>query len=289
MRTLARTLAAAAVLCCTLSAPAAGAQAHPSQTSRSTANRTLDPQARRAGLTTGAGGYMGWARAAQPATKTTVTRTAHPRLVADAQRGIDVSSYQGNVNWASWSAKGITWTYTKATEGTYNRNSYFAAQYNGAYKQGLIRGAYHFANPATSTATAQAEYFVAHGGGWSADGRTLPGMVDVENNPYGATCYGLSKTAMVTWVRTFATRYKQLTGRDVVIYTNAPWWSLCTGNSTAFATSNPLWIASWTTTLNSLPGGWPTFTYWQYTDTPIDQDYFNGSYARLQVLARNHA
>ncbi|KYH45394.1 GH25 family lysozyme [Branchiibius sp. NY16-3462-2] len=285
MKTVARTLASAVVLSSAVSGLAAGTQAR-ADTVRTTTHRPLDAQARTAGLTTAGGGYPGWAR---PTTTAPQAKTlAAPRLVANAQKGIDVSRYQGNVNWASWAAKGVTWAYTKATEGTYLRNPYFASQYNGAYKQGLIRGAYHFANPATSSAKAQAEYFVANGGGWSADGKTLPGMLDIENNPYGPTCYGLTKTAMVQWIRTFAARYKQLTSRDVVIYTNSPWWSLCTGNTTAFRLSNPLWIAAWTTNLTSLPGGWPTFTYWQYTDTPIDQDYFNGSYTRLKVLARNH-
>lgn len=288
MMTVTRPLTGAVVLSCALSGIAAGAPARAADVGRSATHRVLDVQARRAGLTTAAGGYPGWAKTTAPAIS--VRRSAAPpRLVAGAQRGIDVSRYQGNVDWASWAATGVTWAYTKATEGTYLRNTYFASQYSGAYKQGLIRGAYHFANPATSSATAQAEYFVANGGGWTADGKTLPGMLDVENNPYGATCYGLSKTAMVAWISAFAARYKQLTSRDVVIYTNSPWWALCTGNSTAFRLSNPLWIAAWTKTLNALPGGWPTFTYWQYTDTPIDQDYFNGSYTRLQVLARNHA
>ncbi|MFC6712614.1 GH25 family lysozyme [Branchiibius cervicis] len=285
MKTVTRILAGTVVLSCALSGMAVGAPAHASDAVRATTQRTLDAPARAAGLTTAGGGYPGWAK---PTVRRQARDASAPRLVAGAQRGIDVSRYQGNVDWAGWAAKGITWAYTKATEGTYLRNTYFASQYNGAYKQGLIRGAYHFANPASSSAKAQAEYFVANGGGWSADGKTLPGMVDVENNPYGPTCYGLSTTAMVTWISTFAARYKQLTGRDVVIYTNSPWWSLCTGNSTAFRLSNPLWIAAWTTKLTSLPGGWPTFTYWQYTDSPIDQDYFNGSYARLQVLARNH-
>lgn len=50
-------------------------------------------------------------------------------------------------------------------------------------------------------AATQANYFVDHGGGWSADGRTLPGTLDIEYNPYGATRYGLTKAGMSAWIR----------------------------------------------------------------------------------------
>ena len=52
--------------------------------------------------------------------------------------------------------------------------------YEGATKNKIIRGGYHFAHPDTSTGAAQANYFLAHGGGWSADGLTLPGAIDLE-------------------------------------------------------------------------------------------------------------
>jgi hypothetical protein len=47
----------------------------------------------------------------------------------------------------------------------------------------MIRGAYHFARPHTTSGVIQAEYFVDHGGGWSGDGTTLPGALDIEYNP----------------------------------------------------------------------------------------------------------
>jgi len=41
---------------------------------------------------------------------------------------------------------------------------------NWCYKEGLTRGAYHFARPGSSSGAAQADYFLAHGGRWSGDG-----------------------------------------------------------------------------------------------------------------------
>ncbi len=201
--------------------------------------------------------------------------------------GIDVSSWQGTVNWTAQVGTGKRFAYVKATEGTRYKNPYFGAQYTGSYRAGMIRGAYHFATPSSSSGTTQAAFFARNGGGWSADGRTLPGVLDIEYNPYGATCYGLSQASMVAWVRSFTTEYKRLTRRDAVIYTTTDWWTRCTGNSTAFSRTNPLWLARYATAPGTLPGGWTWATFWQYTSVPIDQNRFSSSYARLVVLARD--
>lgn len=163
--------------------------------------------------------------------------------------GVDVSSHQGNVAWSTLWNSGVKWTYVKATEGTYYKNTYFNQQYTGSYNVGMIRGTYHFATPDTTTGAAQADYFVNNGGGWSKDGKTLPGVLDIEWNPYGATCYGKTQAGMVAWIRDFVNRYKARTGRDAVIYTATSWWTQCTGNSSAFASTNPLWIARYAATV----------------------------------------
>jgi GH25 family lysozyme M1 (1,4-beta-N-acetylmuramidase) len=149
----------------------------------------------------------------------------------------------------------------------------------------MIRGAYHFALPNSSSGATQADYFVNHGGGWSRDGKTLPGVLDIEYNPYGATCYGLSQSSMRSWIASFLNRYKYRTGRDAVIYTTTNWWTTCTGNTSQFSATNPLWIARYASTAGTLPSGWGYYTFWQYTDSPIDQDYFNGDLTRVKALA----
>ncbi|GAA1136939.1 lysozyme [Streptomyces javensis] len=202
--------------------------------------------------------------------------------------GVDVSSHQGNVSWSTLWSSGVRFAYVKATEGTSYTNPYFAQQYNGSYNVGMIRGAYHFALPDNSTGAAQANYFVDHGGGWSKDGKTLPGALDMEYNPYGATCYGLSASAMVNWIKSFSSTYKSRTGRDPVIYTSTSWWKTCTGNSAAFGGVNPLWIPRYGSSVGELPAGWGFHTIWQYTSTgPTvgDHNKFNGAMDRLQALA----
>jgi GH25 family lysozyme M1 (1,4-beta-N-acetylmuramidase) len=198
--------------------------------------------------------------------------------------GIDVSGHQGNVNWAAqWNA-GKRFVWVKATEGVSYRNPYFPQQYNGSYNQGFIRGAYHFALPNVSGGATQANFFSNNGGGWSADGKTLPGAMDMEYNPYGSTCYGLSKAAMTQWILDFSNTYKARWNKYPAIYTSTSWWSQCVSGD--FSSTNPLWVARYSSTVGTLPCCWGFYTVWQYSSSPIDQNSFNGSYDRLLVFAR---
>lgn len=197
--------------------------------------------------------------------------------------GIDVSSHQGDVDWQRWWAEGKRFAYVKATEGTYYTNPYHDGQSAGAHAVGMIRGSYHFAIPNGSSGAAQANYFVDNGGGWAPGGRTLPGALDLEYNPYGDTCYGLSEEEMAAWIRDFSDTYRDRTGRYPVIYTSTSWWSQCVGVD--FSATNPLWVARYAAAPGRMPYDWSYHTFWQYTSTPIDQNAFNGSYDQLVLLA----
>ncbi|KAH7902799.1 glycoside hydrolase family 25 protein [Hygrophoropsis aurantiaca] len=199
--------------------------------------------------------------------------------------GIDVSSTQGrNINWSKVKSNGIHFAFVKATEGTSYVNPDFSSQYSGATKVGLIRGSYHFAHPGSSSGSAQATYFIKHGGGWSKDGITLPGALDFE-----AGCNGLSHSAMVAWIKSFSDRYHSSEGRYPILYIRTNWWKSCTGNSASFGSKNPLWLASWASSMGPLPAGWKSATFWQYTNhsssNPGDQNEFHGDLKALRKLA----
>lgn len=202
----------------------------------------------------------------------------------DGVQGIDVSGHQGNVDWAAYWAQGKRFAYVKATEGVDFINPYYGQQYGGSADVGMKRGAYHFALPNDSTGAVQAKYFVDNGGGWTSDGKTLPGAVDLEWNPYaGGDCYGKTKAQLVTWIDEFVDAYRTHTGRLPVIYTSTSWWTQCVG-STAFA-SAPLWIARYNSEPGTLPSGWTQWKFWQYDKTPVDQDKWAGTSADLQQFA----
>ncbi|MFF1632893.1 FG-GAP-like repeat-containing protein [Leifsonia sp. NPDC058248] len=223
------------------------------------------------------------------------------RLLAQAAgqpsgvQGLDVSGWQvlGMADWTRVWANGGRFAYVKATESTDFTSSQFSEQYTDSYRAGLVRGAYHFATPNTSSGAAQANFFVDHGGHWINDGRTLPPLLDIEYNPYGATCYGLSAAQMVSWIRDFSNTVRARVGRLPAIYSTTDWWTRCTGNNGGFG-ANPLVIARYPNDIASgagtLPAGWSRYTMWQWNNHgvyPGDQDVFNGNVAQLLALTRS--
>ncbi|MPY97141.1 MAG: lysozyme [Actinophytocola sp.] len=200
-------------------------------------------------------------------------------------QGIDVSRWQGQVDWQYWWDKGKRFAFVKATEGVTYVSPTYDEQYIGSANIGMIRGAYHFALPDVSSGGEQANYFVDNGGDWRGDGITLPGVVDLEYNPYGDACYGTTQPEMADWIRDFSDTYKARTRRYPIIYTSYHWWEQCVGTADSFAGTSPLWIARYNDTVGELPGGWRYYTFWQYSNDPIDQNTFNGDMARLKTLA----
>jgi GH25 family lysozyme M1 (1,4-beta-N-acetylmuramidase) len=93
---------------------------------------------------------------------------------------------------------------------------------------------------------------------------------------------------MVSWIRAFSNEVHYRAHRYPVIYSTRDWWVTCTGNYGGFASTNPLWIACYCSSAGTLPAGWSFYTFWQFASSgilPGDQNYFNGAYYRLQVLA----
>ncbi|CCH35466.1 lysozyme [Actinosynnema sp. NPDC047251] len=216
------------------------------------------------------------------------TRSRAARLPDGRVPGMDVSSHQGDVDWRRAWGDGARFAYVKATEGTGYRNPHFSQQYDGSYQVGMIRGAYHFALPDRSAGWEQADFFVNNGGGWSADGKTLPGALDMEYNPYGDTCYGMSQDSMGAWVKGFSDRVRERTGRYPTIYTSTNWWNRCVGWTATFGSTNPLWVAHYADQLGALPNGWDYETIWQWQAAglfPGDQNLFNGNYDQLLQIA----
>ncbi|SCL18731.1 GH25 family lysozyme [Micromonospora inyonensis] len=237
------------------------------------------------------------------ATSLTALATAAVGLIATTTpasaatvAGVDVSHWQGSINWTSVRNSGIEFAYIKATEGTSYKDPQFNANYTNSYYAGVIRGAYHFARPNISSGAVQANYLASNGGAWSADSRTLPAALDVEGNPYsGGYCYGLSTTGMRNWIQDFLNTYRSRTGRYAVIYTTTSWWNQCTGSWTGPWGNHPLWIARWSSSPGALPAGAPFWSFWQYTDSGtvsgisggVDRNYWNGDRSRLIALANN--
>ncbi|MGH3305478.1 MAG: GH25 family lysozyme, partial [Streptosporangiaceae bacterium] len=228
---------------------------------------------------------------------TTLQATAG--VTSPTLNGIDVSSFQhpgaaypngAPINWTQVAGAGYDFAAIKATEGNYYTNPYYAGDAAAATAAGLYVSAYEFANPADSSGLVAAEYTVQNAGNYKVGGQYLPLMLDMEYNPYktvagGDECYGLTPAQMVTWITDYMTEVTTVTGAAPIIYTPTNWWNLCTGSSSAFG-SDLLWIPAYSSgTPGTLPAGWTTWTFWQYTSSgavpgitgSVDLDYMSAA------------
>ena len=90
-------------------------------------------------------------------------------------RGIDVSHFQGAINWHAVAHDNVSFAYIKATEGADTRDARFARNWRGASRAGLRVGAYHYFNFCRS-GRAQAANFLAV----APRSGALPPAVDLE-------------------------------------------------------------------------------------------------------------
>lgn len=218
------------------------------------------------------------------------TSTQATASTAPAQ-GVDVSAFTTISSWSQLQQAGNSFVGVEATEGNYYQDPDYAKDVASATGAGLYVIPYVFANPYGSqettppngTAAQQADYAVKEMQTATPSGNLmLPFALDMEPDPYTATetnsntCYGLTAAQMVTWIQSFlseaATDLKALSPSPVptaapIIYTSASWWNTCTGSSTAFAGTNPLWDANYGVSAPAIPAGWDNYTLWQYTNT----------------------
>lgn len=204
-------------------------------------------------------------------------------------RGQDVSSHQGEVDWAAQAAAGSRFAWCKATEGTGYRNPFFAQQYNGSFEAGLAHGAYHFARPDGRDPVGEANFFIDNGGGWSDDGRTLPALLDLEGYHNLPPNYGLSPAELRDWIQRFCDRYVERVGRAPIIYTGYYWYKDNVGEWAPEGV--PLHIAAYQEKAPTLlPKPWTAWDVWQFADKgPFagDSNVFHGDEAAFKDFLVN--
>ncbi len=222
---------------------------------------------------------------AAPASSPSQTPRATPTPSDATVKGLDVSRYNPRVDWAGLAASGHRFVFVKATEGTSHVSPTHTAQRTAAKASRMFHGAYHYARPAASSGRAQAAHFVAHGGAWTPDGRTLPGALDLEAATTADPCHGLSVARMQRWIADFSAEYRRLSGRLPVIYVKAEMWNGCVGGSVAFA-DHPLWLYDHEGGPGPLPTGWARPTFWQRgIEANLDRNVFFGTEADLAAFA----
>jgi lysozyme len=96
--------------------------------------------------------------------------------------GIDVSSYQGSINWTDVKANGCNFAFAKATEGyDYYEDPDYAANMKNGKAAGVQMGAYEFCHTWVNTPAEEATYFWNFAGSQiKADGKSIMPMIDLE-------------------------------------------------------------------------------------------------------------
>ena len=184
-------------------------------------------------------------------------------------KGLDVSNWNGAINWAKVAHAGYRFAFGKATEGTAYNDKTYTTNRNGSEAAGLVFGAYHFARPAgaslagaTASAIKQANHFLTVAGPQPGE---LPPVLDLEATG------NLGKPRLLAWTLAWLGQIYARTGVEPFVYTSPLFWKRRLGDSTsAAAAGTRLWIAHWTS--NSKPTvpaanwnglGWK---FWQWTD-----------------------
>ncbi|MBW3570641.1 MAG: glycoside hydrolase family 25 protein [Gemmatimonadetes bacterium] len=193
--------------------------------------------------------------------------------------GIDVSHWQGAVDWNRVAADGRHFAFIKATEGGDYTDPRFAENWAGARRAGVIRGAYHFFRPQTD-AMAQAAHFVRTVPLAAGD---LPPVLDVEVTD------GRSLDVVAAGVRTWLEEVERATGRRPILYTRASFWTAQMGGGFG---AYPLWVAHYGATEPRIPAGWSGWTFWQHSDAGrvdgivgnVDLNWFNGDREELEAF-----
>lgn len=150
-------------------------------------------------------------------------------------QGIDVSNWQGYIDYSKVKNDGIEIVYIKASQGTNIKDSYFKINYDNAKSNGLKVGFYHYLTARTELeAIQEAEFFV------SVIANTTPDCkLAMDFESFG----DLNDTQINNISRAFLEKVKELTNKDVIIYSDAS--NARSVFSQELANEYPLWIAEY--------------------------------------------
>jgi lysozyme len=211
----------------------------------------------------------------------------NPSFAKYPVRGVDVSSYQGDIDWTILSKQGISFAFIKATEGSTFVDKYFATNFNNALQTPLRVGAYHFFI-FDSPGETQADNFIAQVPNVSG---ILPSVVDFElyadkeSNPPNADDIRKELNVLLR-------RLEDHYGKKPIIYateqTYKPYLS-------GYYETYDIWIRNVFTAPEPLEN--KKWTFWQYTNRErlkgyngkeyyIDMNVFNGSVDEFELYAR---
>lgn len=221
-------------------------------------------------------------------------------------QGIDVSHWQGNINWTSVKNSGaVKFAFAKVSDGVGDYDATYLQNIPGAIAAGIPVGPYHYAYPYTDNgnpkdAENEANYFASLiQGYYQTSALMLRPVLDIEVKANVGTT-AQEKVFLSNWVRNFQTTVHNRLGVYPIIYTYSSFAS-------TYFESNlnqyDLWIANYNYTPPSTPPAsqyapWPSWDFWQFSSTGsvsgiagnVDMDVFNGTLLQLaQQFSPNYS
>jgi GH25 family lysozyme M1 (1,4-beta-N-acetylmuramidase) len=202
--------------------------------------------------------------------------------VGPTVKGIDVSYYQGTIDWTKVKADGVQFAVIRVSDGTTTIDPKFETYWAGSRANGIVHGAYQFFRPGQDV-IAQADLLLSKVGDMAAD--DLPPVLDVE------AADGLSSTQVAAKVQQWVDHVTPVIGRAPIIYTGFYFWRDSVGGPDL--TTSPLWHAQYTSaSCPNIAAPWTDWAIWQYSSSGsvngiagnVDMDRWNGDRASLDAF-----
>ncbi|MCB1131778.1 MAG: glycoside hydrolase family 25 protein [Verrucomicrobiae bacterium] len=192
--------------------------------------------------------------------------------------GVDVSRWQGEIDWARLRKQGANFAYIKATDGGDHLDPMFMKNWVNAHEAGLKRGAYHFFYWCR-TARDQAKWFIRN---VPKEEGALPPVLDVEWNSHSRTCkHRPDKSDVLEKMQVFLDALERHYGQRPIIYTAPDFYR---DNLRGRFRDYPFWLRSVAAHPSEV---YPDrqWAFWQYSGTgqahgldhDIDLNVFNGT------------
>jgi lysozyme len=245
-----------------------------------------------------------WAFAALSLSIALLALSPTAAVAAKRTLGIDVSRFDGAIDWERVAGSGVKFAFVEASRGSGDDcavkprrcgpDPVYTTNYTQARAEGLRVGAYHRAfargqswKEIKRDARAEAVLFI--GQVQALSGGDLRPALDVES-PFG----GLGVKQLRVWIRTWLGRVRKSLGTDPIVYTNITSWQ-ATGDTIRFARAGTLlWVANWGVDRPAVPAqnwdgqGW---SIWQFTNAGkvkgikgrVDEDWLRGRFGEVSV------
>ncbi len=194
--------------------------------------------------------------------------------------GVDVSHWQGEVDWLSLKQRGVQFAYIKATDGLSRVDPLFHTNWQRAGQMGILRGAYHFFR-SNSDPYAQVNVFLKTVEAELGQPPELPYALDFE-----VLSDAVERNTQLDYALQWLVVVEKMTSVAPLFYTNLDFMQKL-NNPVQFERFR-LWLAEYRTKPATIPPPWSNYTIWQFADrmqsNKLDTDRFDGTIEELKAL-----